>query len=311
MLKEGLIAHLGVGPYGPGSKKTVQHHHYYQWVPFLLFVQAIMFYLSHLFWKHLEGNRLKKLINGLNNSAFAILDKEITVNCQVIPTKEEKVKLLNRIKHDFLKLISVNKSWAISLIFCELFNVAHVILQVFITHKFLGKEFLHLGSNVLRNGSIILDQVFPRMTKCVFHKYGPSGSIQYHDTLCLMGLNIINQKIYLFIWFWFLVLFVASCIIILWRVLCILCLSKTIWFNKMIFGRRRRDNFTSWQINVVVRNFSYADWLILKYLAKNIDSLTFQDLFLKIFEELEERKPFPYGFASGGEEQEKCKQAFR
>ena len=32
--------------------------------------------------------------------------------------------------------------------------------------------------------------VFPRVTKCIFHKYGASGSIQKHDSLCILPLNI-------------------------------------------------------------------------------------------------------------------------
>lgn len=49
-----------------------------------------------------------------------------------------------------------------------------------------------------------------QVTKCLFHKYGPSGSIQQHDALCVMALNIIHEKIYTVLWFWFLFLFIMS-----------------------------------------------------------------------------------------------------
>lgn len=49
-----------------------------------------------------------------------------------------------------------------------------------------------------------------QVTKCIFHKYGPSGSIQQHDALCVMALNIIHEKIYTVLWFWFLILFIVS-----------------------------------------------------------------------------------------------------
>ena len=32
--------------------------------------------------------------------------------------------------------------------------------------------------------------VFPRMTKCTFHKYGTSGNSENHDVLCILPLNI-------------------------------------------------------------------------------------------------------------------------
>lgn len=37
--------------------------------------------------------------------------------------------------------------------------------------------------------------VFPRMTKCHFHKFGPSGTLERHDAFCLLPLNILNEKV--------------------------------------------------------------------------------------------------------------------
>lgn len=58
--------------------------------------------------------------------------------------------------------------------------------------------------------------IFPRMTKCTFHKYGSSGSLQKHDALCVLALNILNEKIYIFLWFWLIVLAVMSGIVLLY-----------------------------------------------------------------------------------------------
>ena len=55
------------------------------------------------------------------------------------------------------------------------------------------------------------------MTKCTFHKYGTSGNIENHDVLCILPLNIVNEKIYIFIWFWFLVLGLLSFLVVLYR----------------------------------------------------------------------------------------------
>ena len=40
-----------------------------------------------------------------------------------------------------------------------------------------------------------MSRVFPRMTKCIFHKYGGSGTIQRFDALCVLGMNILNEKV--------------------------------------------------------------------------------------------------------------------
>lgn len=65
-------------------------------------------------------------------------------------------------------------------------------------------------------------EVFPRVTKCTFHKFGSSGSIQNYDALCILASNIINEKIYIFLWFWFIFLAVFSGVAVLYSMAIVL-----------------------------------------------------------------------------------------
>ena len=40
-----------------------------------------------------------------------------------------------------------------------------------------------------------LNSVFPKVAKCTFNKFGPSGTIEKFDGLCVVSLNIINEKV--------------------------------------------------------------------------------------------------------------------
>lgn len=84
-----------------------------------------------------------------------------------------------------MKHIEVNRHWASKMVFCEILNLLNVLLQIYFTHIFLSRQFLNLGIDFLRDdfqGMMdTLDVVFPKVTKCHFHKYGASGSIQKHD----------------------------------------------------------------------------------------------------------------------------------
>lgn len=95
---------------------------------------------------------------------------------------------LKRIKTAFLKHIEVNRNWAGKMVLCEILNLANCLLQIYITHIFLGRRFLNLGIDFIRDDfqglMDTLDVVFPKVTKCHFHKFGASGSIQKHDALC-------------------------------------------------------------------------------------------------------------------------------
>ena len=38
-----------------------------------------------------------------------------------------------------------------------------------------------------------MSRIFPRLTKCTFNKFGPSGTVQRRDAMCVLPVNIINE----------------------------------------------------------------------------------------------------------------------
>lgn len=63
-------------------------------------------------------------------------------------------------------------------------------MNIVMVDKFLGGSFLTYGTDVIKysnmnqeNRSDPMIEIFPRITKCTFHKYGASGSIQKHGEL--------------------------------------------------------------------------------------------------------------------------------
>lgn len=64
-------------------EEPIKRHAYYQWVPFVLFLQAISFYLPHLFWRSWEGGRIKNLVIGLQGillTNFLEREEDLTIN---------------------------------------------------------------------------------------------------------------------------------------------------------------------------------------------------------------------------------------
>jgi hypothetical protein len=65
-----------------------------------------------------------------------------------------------------------------------------------------------------------------------------TGSIQKHDALCVLALNILNEKIYIFLWFWFIILSVLSGLALLYSTVIVVLPSirETILKRRFRFG---------------------------------------------------------------------------
>ena len=65
------VSQTGVGPYNP-LKDDIEIKAYYQWVPFVLFLQGLMFYMPHLIYKSAEEGKV------LRNSQVDVCVRLIT-----------------------------------------------------------------------------------------------------------------------------------------------------------------------------------------------------------------------------------------
>jgi len=268
----GEVPHPGVIASSPNQEK--KYHKYYQWVCFTLFFQAVLFYIPRYLWKIWDGGRIKMLVQDLN---LPIVDPD---------QKEDRKKVLvdyfieDRHGHDF---------YAIKFFFCEFLNLVNVVGQLFLMNFFLGGEFTTYGSDVLAMTELEQEQrtdpmskVFPKVTKCTFHKFGPSGTVQGFDGLCVLPLNIINEKIYVFIWFWFVLLAFITGTQITYRVAtCFLPNMRT-----TLLRARARLTKHPRQVDTICRKSTLGDWFILYQLGKNIDPLIYREFINDLYEQL-------------------------
>ena len=123
-----------------------------------------------------------------------------------------------------------------------------VLGQMVLLDRFFDGTFFTYGIEVMsfadRDQEDRIDPmiyVFPRMTKCTFHKFGTSGNIEKHDALCILPLNIVNEKIYIFIWFWLLFLGVLSFLVLVYRVAIIFSPYIRAFVLRMRYRRVKRE----------------------------------------------------------------------
>jgi len=248
---------------------------YYQWVPIVLFLQSLTFFVTHLIWKSWEGGVQKRLVNSLFKTVYKKSDVKKHQDSLI------EYLILNRGK---------NNAYAFRYFICEVLNVIHVFIQFAWINWFLGGHFWSYGWNVykgIRPNPMM--KVFPTMTKCRFYKYGPSGDVAKYDNLCILPLNILNEKGYLIIWYWLWFLGIMSTIAVVYK-LAVIGFPATRYYLLHTFNRMVPPK----AFYTVLDKVSYGDWFMLYLLSKNLDPFHYRDVVIHLSDRLDEERTGTY-----------------
>lgn len=279
------VAFQGLGHHE--ADEEVVYHAYYQWVPLFLFFQAILFYTPRFIWKSTEGGLFDVVLGGMDQPEM------------------EETKL--RKKHRILSAYMVKNHhqhmlWAWRFFMCEFLALAIVVGNIFFTDYFLGGTFLKYGTEIM---SFINDvdsadrvdpmiRIFPTVSKCNFRAHGPSGTIEVHDSMCLLAVNILNQKIFVLLWFWFIILAVLTALWTIFRIATIVSSSVRFWTLRHR-GRAAGED----SLNRIQKHCDLGDWFLLDQLGRAIEPTTYGQFLKELSDEIavmpeEEEKPMMF-----------------
>ncbi|CAJ0944602.1 unnamed protein product, partial [Mesorhabditis belari] len=188
---------------------------YYQWVPFILALQAFLFYLPILIWRTVyEG------------SGFKVAT--ICQTCSIAGNMEEADRAKNmRIISGFLVYEhsvsnaiggrvrrATSGSYIVgTYIITKVLFFCNALLQFVLLKGFLGVDSFLWGWQVFTDllGGIEWPESgnFPRVTFCDF-EVRVLGNLHRHSVQCVLMINMFNEKIFVFLWFWVFVVLAFS-----------------------------------------------------------------------------------------------------
>lgn len=267
----------GVAPVKPGDSVTV--HTYYQWVPFVLFLQGVMFYAPHWLWKVHEGGVFKEIVQDLSVRDY------LGSNLENYFGREERMTALSKY---VTRTLHQHQAWAVKFFVCEFLNLVVVVATLFFTDWFLGGEFLSYGASVFDVANQDVEDrwdpmtlVFPKVAKCTFRTIGYSGTLQVLDTMCIIAANIVSEKVYLFLWVWLIFLTTVTSVGLLLRLLSFLMPSVRKFSLKM-----RVERSVHRELDALLGSASISDWFLLHSLAKNMERSVFSEFVVCLYYEL-------------------------
>ncbi|KAI8040218.1 innexin inx4 [Drosophila gunungcola] len=256
---------------------------YYQWVVLVLLLESFVFYLPAFLWKIWEGGRLKHLCDDFHKIAVC-KDK----------SKTHLRVLVNYFTSDYKE---THFRYFASYVFCEILNISISIVNMLLLDIFFGGFWTRYWAALLAlfNGDFdrwnsITMQVFPKCSKCEVFIGGSGGSDSSYDFLCLLPLNMLNEKIFAFLWIWF--VFVAGLVTLkfLYRLATVLHPGMR---NQLMRAKTRFMPMAHLQL--ALRNCSFGDWFVLMRVGNNISPEIFRKLLEELYEAQSLMKKIPPG----------------
>ena len=253
------------------DRSNLVHHVYYQWVAIVLFIQAFFFYLPHLLWKSIYG---RKIMDSVPEELRSVVSSD----------GEKKKKKIVLLAESMVQRSGRSNKIRYCYIMVEFLNLLNVLLQIYLTDRFLGGNFIFYGLSIVHHSdwgfSSHYDpmlRIFPRMTKCTFYSYGDSGDVSKDDALCILPVNVVNEKIYLFLWFWMCFLLFVTSINLLFQFAILISTP---------FSTRYLRSHCSPRSARVIEEFTHilspGDLFILTAIRQNIDKVDFEQLLTKM-----------------------------
>lgn len=199
--------------------------------------------------------------------------------------KDKRVHLLLYMKNIQRKQ---HRFYVIKYFVCEVMSLFSVLFNMLLLKWIINNfwvEYQPAISSLLRGNmtefqknSVVL---FPFQAKCDVSTYGDTGTIVNHDALCFLPQNIINEKIFVFLYFWYIG-------ILLLAVANVVYLFTMLMFNSLRIldvGRMCERTMTRRECKKISCNGDFGYWFTLKIYHKNLSPVLFQDL----AKELQER----------------------
>ena len=249
---------------------------YYIWVSLVLFINGIIFLIPDQLWKHFEGNMLKQF--GENRMDF-------------LKDADGATTKFNHLSNN------LNRRYFFTFVFFECLNLLTAIGSFSMIDQFLSGRFYGYGIDAINfyTGKGVYTEiktsggtetvklnpmcsVFPTIVSCDYQIYGVTGHLDKRSNICILGQNLMNQKIFLIIWIWFMVLFAVTACMILYRLVTLF--SEDGRTYTIQYYAKSEDKVAVKKIKLGLRFI--GNWFLLTQIGRNSDPYRFREFLDKL-----------------------------
>jgi len=247
---------------------------FYRWVVAVLAIQCLMFKFPNMLWKEMRGYsgiNVQKIVDMAEEVSMAtpedraakIHDIRVFVDRWLQSYRVYKYNMMVKFKEKFTSIFCfvLGKRQGTYLtglyLFCKLLYLVNVVGQFVMLTEFLKFNYWTYGFEVMEHlgGKWVDIEHFPRVVMCDF-EIRQMQNIQTFSLQCVLSINLFIEKIFAVIWFWLIILMVASFI------------NFGMWCYD-IFMSRRREHFVEKYLIILGENNSRKDRSLFKKFVQN------------------------------------------
>jgi len=258
--------YVGVGPLKGLPDESLERHAYYQWVPLVLALQTFALYSPKWVWKEV-----------LDRKKFATVLEELH---KYMIDEEDKVRRIRLSARYMASAINTNTPYALKFLLCEVIAFFVALANLFFTNAFVGGAFFDYGRGALSYvlGDVEdmdnpLNNVFPKVSKCMWRKFGASGTIETYDALCVLPRNIVNEKTYILLWLVYVVTFAVLCVVLTYHFALLLAGNS---MRCQIIAHKLQSPSVQEAFAKLTPKLDYGDWFFVKKLGHRMFGNNFE-----------------------------------
>ena len=195
----------------------------------------------------------------------------LIVSCFIRDLKKSHVELFETLKESAW----TNKLYYIKFLSMQILTMLLLVANFKMNSAFLDTDYITYGSRVMRyyiedagrgDNPNPICEVFPLGIWCTMSAFGTSGKIETENNLCILNQNVINEKIYLGLWFWFVFLLTIGSVQMVYELVIMFVPAIRLNLSLTAMGSKGSDEITRF-----FNDCDFGDWFILNQIGKNTE----------------------------------------
>ena len=182
------------------------------------------------------------------------------------------MQVAEKLSTHFIRTRNENPFYVLKYIICNGLSVAILAMNFVATDKILLGDFLEYGMKPER-----MCATFPSLVSCTMPKMNFRGKVISTNGLCILGQNLLNQKMYFVLWYAYLLVGICCIVDAIFMLSMCGCMTIRLTYFSAFLKKKNRASGKN-----ICKALCINDWFMLNQMRKNLNVEMYNDVVSEI-----------------------------